>query len=152
MVCCYKAHVGPAQEADESVIEALSKLGNAVSAEMLLEICGYREYESQWWYFTDREPGIEAAVALKQTHLDLFRPLVLLAEATLRGEPPAGIFASRTRSQIADAVKGIGCAGPLTIAYLSESLDWPYWQVHMKAAQALGKLQRDIPANTMSPS
>ncbi|HEU5378252.1 MAG TPA: HEAT repeat domain-containing protein [Ktedonobacteraceae bacterium] len=131
------------------VIEALSKLGNAVPPEPLLEICGYREYESQRWYFTDLEPGIEAATVLKQTHPDVFRSIVPLAEAMMRGEPPAGVFASRTRSQIADAVKGIGRSGPLTIAHLSESLDWPYWQVRMKAAQALGKVRRDIPTSTI---
>lgn len=67
----------------------------------------------------------------------------------LRGEAPAGVLASRPRSQIADAIKGIGRACPLMVAHLSESLNRPYWQVRMKAAQTLGRLRRNIPDATI---
>jgi HEAT repeat protein len=132
-----------------AVIQALRAFGSAMPPEPLLETCGYRNYESRDWCRFAREPGIEAAAALKQAHPDIFRTLVPLAEAMLRGEPPAGVLASRPRSQIADAIKGIGRAGLLLVAHLSESLDWPYWQIRMKAAQALGKLRRNIPDATI---
>lgn len=132
-----------------AVLRALRAFGSAVPPEPLLETCGYRDYESRDWCVFEREPGIEAAAALKQAHPDAFRALVPLAEAMLRGEAPADVFASRSRSQIADAMKGIGRAGSLMLTHLSESLDWPQWQVHMKAAQALGKLRRNIPGATI---
>ncbi|MEO7021518.1 MAG: HEAT repeat domain-containing protein [Ktedonobacteraceae bacterium] len=128
-----------------AIVDALSTLGSAVPLEPLLESCGYREYESRDWCGFDREPGIAAAEALKQTHPEAFHAIVPLAEALVQGEPPSGIFASRTQSRIADAMGTIGCAGPVALATLTELLDWPYWQVRMKATQACGKIRRNIP-------
>lgn len=104
-----------------AVIRALRAFGSAMPPEPLLETCGYRNYESRDWCRFAREPGIEAAAALKQAHPDIFRTLVPLAEAMLRGEPPAGVFASRSRSQIADVMKGWSAHGssPLRIAWLA---------------------------------
>ena len=128
-----------------AIIDALRKLGSAVPPEPLLENCGYREYESRDWCSFNREPGIEAAETLKQLHPEAFRAIVPLAEAMLRGEPPMGVFASRIQSRIADTIGAIGRSEPRLLAILTELLAWPYWQVRMKAAQACGKIRRNIP-------
>ncbi|HEU5374334.1 MAG TPA: HEAT repeat domain-containing protein [Ktedonobacteraceae bacterium] len=128
-----------------TVIDALGKLGDAVPAAPLLESCGYRDHEWRDECGFRREPAIAAANVLKQTHPEAFRTLIPLAEAILSGDPPAGVFASRTQSRLADAIGAIGHTEPSLMAILTELLVWPYWQVQMKAAQALGQLRRNVP-------
>jgi HEAT repeat protein len=106
-----------------ALLEALRKLGSAVPFEPLLECCGYREQEWYKWGHFGWEPGTEAAQALKQTHPAVFRTLVPLAEAMVRGELPAGTFASRTQGRIADAIGAIGRSEPHLLAILIELLD-----------------------------
>jgi HEAT repeat protein len=86
-----------------------------------------------------------AARALYQTHPDVFVEVARQAEAILRGEPTGSVFASRIQSRIADRVAEIGCAAPEVLAMITDLLDWPYWEVRMKAAQALGEVHRNIP-------
>ncbi|HEX4716778.1 MAG TPA: HEAT repeat domain-containing protein, partial [Ktedonobacteraceae bacterium] len=74
-----------------------------------------------------------------------FRELLPFAEAMLHGAAPAGVFASRTRCRIAEAIGAINRAEPSLLAMLETLLDWPYWQVRMKAAEAFSKIRRNIP-------
>ncbi len=56
------------------------------------------------------------------------------------GQKAGTPFYSLIHSRIADTIGNIGYASPRYIEKLSQLLDWPYWEVRMKVAQALGKL------------
>jgi HEAT repeat protein len=43
----------------------------------------------------------------------------------------------------------MGVCSPTLLDVLTQMLYWPYWEVRMKAAQALGKLQHEIPDETI---
>jgi HEAT repeat protein len=42
-------------------------------------------------------------------------------------------------------IKKSGYRAPPVLTKVTELLDWPYWEVRMKAAQTLGALRRNIP-------
>ena len=113
----------------------LTKCGERVPVEPLLAAVG----DSNIFI------GEAAAKALYQTHPEAFGEVAQQAEAILRGEASAGVFASRVQSRMADTVKHIERATPEVLTLLTKQLDWPYWEVRMKAAQALGAVHRNIP-------
>jgi HEAT repeat protein len=45
---------------------------------------------------------------------------------------------------MAEIISDIGYASPRYVEYLSQLLDWPYWEVRMKAAEALSKLRHPL--------
>lgn len=88
-----------------------------------------------------------------QTPFEIVRELQpeLLAEirqeamSILEGGQPGRFFQSIRMSFLADTIGNMGRATPELLARLGDLLDWPYWEVRMKATQALGKLRRNIP-------
>jgi HEAT repeat protein len=44
-----------------------------------------------------------------------------------------------------EVIKSTGYTAPLVLAKVIELLDWPYWQVRMRATETLGELRRNIP-------
>ena len=67
------------------------------------------------------------------------------ALALLEGNTLGPIFRSIAFGFFANTLGGIGSASPDTLEQLTELLQWPYWQVRMKAARALGQIRRNIP-------
>lgn len=63
----------------------------------------------------------------------------------LHGGPTGDAFASRVQSRVAQRVKEIGRATPAVLEMVTDLLDWPYWEVRVSAAEALGAVQRNIP-------
>jgi HEAT repeat protein len=116
-------------------LELLAKMGPRVPAEPLLALLGDSDLDTCKY----------AAKALYQTHPEEFAEVARQAEAILRGEPTGSVFASRVQSRIAERVAAIGHATPAVLAMITDLLDWPYWEVRMKAAQALEAVHRNIP-------
>lgn len=50
---------------------------------------------------------------------------------------------------LADTIGKMEHATPELMARLGKLLDWPYWEVHLKAVQALGQFRRNIPDATL---
>src|SRR5260370_38107059 len=67
------------------------------------------------------------------------------ARKTLRERIPDTILGSITQSFIADLIGNMKYSDPMLVETLAQLLDWPYWQVRMKAASALGEVRRNIP-------
>lgn len=118
-----------------SELGLLAKSGSQAPLEPLLALLG------------DSNPGTceYTAEALYKTYPDVFASVARQAEAMLRGEPTGSIFASRVQSRIADRVRLIGRATPAVLELVTDLLNWPYWEVRKKAAQALRAIHRNIP-------
>ena len=88
---------------------------------------------------------VAAIQALKRSHPDALYLIEPEATAILRKRGPGTVLGSLTHGLIAEIIGNMGRASPDLVGKLTELLDWPYWEVRMKAAQALGKLYRNIP-------
>jgi HEAT repeat protein len=71
------------------------------------------------------------------------------AVRVLSQQPPVDIYRSRLQTQVVAIIGDMGYAIPQYVRTLHEALDWPYWAVQCQAAQALGKLRRGIPDETI---
>jgi HEAT repeat protein len=67
----------------------------------------------------------------------------------LSQQPPVDIYRSRLQTQVVAIIGDMGYAIPRYVRMLHESLDWPFWAVQRETAQALGKLRRGIPDETI---
>ncbi len=83
--------------------------------------------------------------ALRQAHPDALLALVPEAIAILQGSAPGTILGSMLQGVIAEAIGNLGFSSPALLEKVTQLLDWPYWEVRVEAAQALGKLRRNIP-------
>ncbi|HET8840766.1 MAG TPA: HEAT repeat domain-containing protein, partial [Ktedonobacteraceae bacterium] len=63
----------------------------------------------------------------------------------LRGEAVQGAFAPRAPYRSAEMVALMGRATPEVVAMVVDLLDFPFWEVRVRAAQTLGALRRNIP-------
>ncbi|HLG76214.1 MAG TPA: HEAT repeat domain-containing protein, partial [Ktedonobacteraceae bacterium] len=126
---------GSEYDSHESELALLAKYGAQVPVEPLLALLG------------DSNPQLceNAARTLYRTHPEVFAEVARQAEAILHGEPVGPVFVSRLQSRIADRVRWIGRATPAVLDLISGLLDWPYWEVRVKATQALRAVQRNIP-------
>ena len=67
------------------------------------------------------------------------------ALAVLDGQIGGQVFPTLIQMHVADTIGELGIASTTLLEKLTELLDWPHWQVRIKAAQALGKIRRNIP-------
>ncbi len=95
------------------------------------------------------EVALAAFQILQQISPAMIPEIVQEATALLEGGKPKHFFRTLSMSFLADMIGDMGKATPDLIARLDELLDWPYWQVRLKTAQALGKLRRNIPDATI---
>jgi HEAT repeat protein len=75
----------------------------------------------------------------------------VMQEATdvFYGRPAGPILASITKGFIAEILGQLGIARREVFDYLERLLDWHFWQVRVKAAKALGQIQRNVPETTI---
>lgn len=66
------------------------------------------------------------------------------AIAVFQGEIGDRVFNSLFQIFIAETIGDLGITSKELLEKLTELLDWPYWQVRVRAIQALGKLRRNI--------
>jgi HEAT repeat protein len=88
----------------------------------------------------------EAAIkVLQQSHPSVFSDLAPEAMAILLGQGSGKILGSLAQGFIAETIGNMQHASYKLLQQLMQLLDWPYWEVRMKAVEALGKIRRNIP-------
>lgn len=116
-------------------IQALGQIKNNISSERIVAALGDSE-----------EPVRKAALeVLHQINPEALRSLISEAIVIVQGHVPGNVLGSMLQSVIAEATGNLGYSSPALLEKLTQLLQWPYWEVRMKAAQALGKLRRNIP-------
>lgn len=119
----------------EAVVKSLGKLEEGLPTEPLRLALG------------DSEQRVRDAVVsvFQQRYSDVLCDLIPEAMAIVQGGASGRVLGSMAQGVIADTIGRLTCASPALLEQLTNLLDWPYWQVRMKAAQALGQLRRNIP-------
>ncbi len=97
----------------------------------------------------DRYVGCAAAYALIKIDPEALSTVIPEVIAILQGQPSGTVLGSLNQGFIAEVLGGLGHTSPIILEKLTQLLNWPYWQVRMKAAHALGKLRRSIPNATI---
>ena len=124
---------------DESIrlaaIKVLETQSERVPLEPLVELLG------------DEDKDVRDVVLriLKKVAPDVLSDLVPQAIAVLQGKVVGDAFTSLTQMYVAETIGGLGIISTKSFEKLVEPLDYPSWQVRMKAIQALGQLRRNIP-------
>jgi HEAT repeat protein len=118
-----------------TVVEALGKLGGRVPFEPLVAALGDSEQQV-------REAALKA---LRQTHSEALLTVVPNAIAIVQGGEPGKVLGSMLQAVVADGIGNTGSSSPILLVKLTQLLEEPYWEVRMKAVQALGRLRRNIP-------
>jgi len=93
--------------------------------------------------------GPQAFQLLQEIHPAVIPEIVQEARSLLQGGVPGRFFSALALSSLAEASGESERPTPELLARLGELLDWPHWEVRMKAAQALGKLRRNIPDSAL---
>ncbi len=123
----------------EAVITALGKLEGPEPIEPLVAALGDSEKHV-------RDAAMET---LHQTHPEALLAVVPEAIAIVQGGESGNVLGSMEQGVIAEAIGNLGYDSPILLEKLTQLLDWPYWEVQMKAAQALGTIRRNIPDATI---
>lgn len=118
-----------------SVIRILGRFGTRAPVDLLIATLG------------DSEQSVREAAAetLKQAHPEALHALASEAVSLLQEQKSGSPFDSVAHAFFADLVKHVGYASPAVFERLTELLDWPYWEVRVKAIRAFGELRRSIP-------
>jgi HEAT repeat protein len=121
------------------VLDALGRLGERAPVEALVAALGHSIYLVR----------LVAAQALVKTHPEALLTAAPEAAAILGGEVPGAVLGSILHSFIADGIGTLAVEGetipPVLVERLITLLDWPFWEVRVKAIQALGKLPPPLP-------
>jgi HEAT repeat protein len=118
-----------------AAVSALGEQGERVPIEHLLALIG------------------DEVVNVRNATIELVNKLApaMLADvaaeaiAVLQGKPAGRVLGSLIEGFISEVLGNIGYSTSLVFDKLIPLLDWHYWQVQVKAAQALGKIRRNIP-------
>lgn len=153
----------------EAIIEALGALSACAPLELLIQLLHIHTKESNYLHFAlvealkqlgwripvtvmwpllgsdNRDVCRLAFKYLQEAHPDVLKELVPTLKAIVRGEPVQGAFAARLPYRIAETVAMMGRATPAVLEMVIDLLDYPFWEVRGRAAQALGTLRRNIP-------
>jgi HEAT repeat protein len=119
--------------------QALGQLGERAPIDPLVRALG------------DSNPDVRqaAAQALQQIAPQRLEVIALEGEEILVNGKSGATLGSLVQGNIAEILEGAGQPFPAFIALLTTLLDWPYWEVRMKAIHALGKIRRQIPEATV---
>jgi HEAT repeat protein len=95
----------------------------------------------------DSNEVVRNAVArvLSQQYPDVLPLVISEATAVLMRKEAGPVFGSLSRGFIAELIGYGGQSSPALVEKLTSLFSWHYWEVRMKAAEALGNLQRNIP-------
>ena len=131
--------VGPLQEALRDShwavrAAAAHSLGGQGILEPLLPVLGDSEK-------TVREMTLNRL----RSHPEILSLVAPEAQVILLGQGMGTVLGSLTQSFIAEALGNMTHPSPVLLEKLTQLLDWPYWEVRMKAIQALKKMPRNIP-------
>jgi HEAT repeat protein len=115
--------------------QALIVLAHKVSREQLLAAIADE----------DEQVRATALRLLQEVDPDALAPVIEEASAFLLGQGSGQVIGSLVQRSIASAISELGRAPADLVAYVGELLDWPHLDVQREAAQALGKLRRNVP-------
>lgn len=118
---------------------AIRVLGARVPLEKLREALGDSE----------KDVRMAALEVLHQAYPEILVSLIPELTSVLTKSGSSKTIASAAESFIAEIISDLEDASPFLLKKLRQLLDWPYWEVRMKAVQALGKLRRNIPEITI---
>ncbi len=118
---------------------AIRALGVRAPAEKLLPALG-DSYE---------EVRLAAADTLRLTHPETWQVATSEVMTVLTLPGTSTILDSAAQCFLADLIGGLEQASPSLLETLSRLLMWPYWEVQVRAAQALGQLRRSIPESAL---
>jgi HEAT repeat protein len=118
-----------------AAVRALGKQGERTQHERLLALIGDDNADV-------RNVSIEVVNKLAPAML---ADVATEAIAILQGKRAGRVLSSIIEGFIAEVLGNIGYSTPMVLDKLTALLDWHYWQVQVKAAQALGKIRRNIP-------
>ena len=99
---------------------------------------------------SEEEVRLAAADTIRQSYPEALHALVPELVAVFRGEGTSAVLASAAKSFTVEIIEYMENASSFLIDKLTPLLDWPYWEVRMRAAQVLGKLRRNIPEESIS--
>ncbi len=119
----------------KAAVEALGKQGEHVPFKYLLALVGDEDDDV-------RNIAIEV---ISEFAPEMFASVATEAIAVLQEKPVGRLLGSLIEGFIAEVLGNIGYSTPQVFNKLIPLLDWHYWQVQVKAAQALGKIRRNIP-------
>ncbi len=94
---------------------------------------------------SEKDVRMAAVEVLRQAYPEIMVSLIPELTAVLTKSGSSRVIGSAAESFIAEIIGDLEDASPFLLKKLSQLLDWPFWEVRMKAAQALGKLRRNIP-------
>lgn len=94
---------------------------------------------------SEKDVRFAALDILCQVYPEAIPPLIVDLTTVVTGEGPSKIVASAAMSFLAEVIGSLEHTPKFLLDELTKLLDWPYWEVRVKAAQALGKLRRNIP-------
>ncbi|WP_201372539.1 HEAT repeat domain-containing protein [Ktedonobacter robiniae] len=125
----------PDAEVRCTALQTLEVLKINISEEMLIEMLG------------DMSTFVRTTASrlLSQKNSEKVYGVVEEMVAVLQKRESSSILASLSNSMFADAIVDSSFGTPQTLKDLISLLHWPYWQVQLKAIQALGRLRRNIP-------
>jgi HEAT repeat protein len=118
-----------------AAIQALKHIQGQTITELIIAALG------------DSEQRVREAAgeALQQRDPEALLSVVPEAIAILQGHAPGNILGSLLQGVIAEAIGNLGYTSPTLVEKLVNLLDWSYWEVQVKAIEALGRLRRNIP-------
>ncbi|MDQ2902203.1 MAG: HEAT repeat domain-containing protein [Chloroflexota bacterium] len=129
----------PSEQVRAVAVTTLAKMGERLPPQPLLAMLGdtsdYARRSALQAFFLWRPETLHAVAGE--------------ARAMMQGQGPGPLLGSLERSLKARVLGDIGQATPDTVAYLTGSLGWHYWQTRMEAAKALGRLEGAIPRRTL---
>jgi HEAT repeat protein len=90
-----------------------------------------------------------AAEALQCCNPEALYGVEAEATAILQGRGPGMVLGSLVQNFVAEAIIDMEYTTPAILETLTQLLNWPYWQVRLKAIQAFGKIRRNIPDSAL---
>jgi len=98
---------------------------------------------------SDEEVRLAAAEALRLAHPETWQRAISDVMAVLTSPGSSTILDSAAHCFIADLIGSLEQASPVLLETVSGLLTQSYWEVQVRAAQALGQLRRSIPESAL---
>jgi HEAT repeat protein len=118
---------------------AIRALGQRAPAEKLLPALGD----------SDEKVRLATAEVLRLAHPETWQLATSEVMTVLTSPGTSTILDSAAQCFLADLIGGLEQASLVLLETLSRLLTWPYWEVQVRAAQALGRLRRSIPESAL---
>ena len=108
----------------EAVVLELGQLKDHTAVELVVAALGDSEQRV-------REAAIQV---LHQLHPEALPTVVREAIAIVQRGEPGKVLGSMLQRVVADAIGNVGHNSPALLEKLTQLLEWPYWEVRIKAA------------------